>query len=214
MNKVFRILDSTVGQKIIASASGLALIGFVVGHLLGNLTVFMGSDAINLYAEKLQSLGALLWVARIGLVVLVTLHIVITIRLTMRNRRAAGQSNSRVVRQASSASSRNMATSGSIILLFIIFHLLHFTFGVIQPDSAQLTDAEGRHDVYAMIVAGFSNWGLAAFHIVALLLTLSIRVTPSLAVAPSLSVTSSEAAPKSKMRSLAARLSVIGSRPV
>ena len=104
---------------------------------------------------------------------LIGLHIAMTVRLSLRNRRAAKIQNSRVVRRASSASSRSMIISGSVILAFVIFHLLHFTLGVIQPATASLEDSAGRHDVYTMVVHGFNNWGIAAFYIVAMLLLMS-----------------------------------------
>lgn len=173
MNRMFQVLDSTVGQKVVTAATGLGLIGFVIAHLLGNLQMFAGPDAINIYAEKLQKLGPLLWIARLGLIALVGLHIAMTVRLTLRNRRAAMVENTRVVRQASTWSSRWMAASGSLILLFIIFHLLHFTMGVIQPATAELEDSVGRHDVYTMVIRGFDNWAIAAFYIVSMLVLMS-----------------------------------------
>lgn len=173
MKRLLLLLDSTVGQKLITAATGLGLLGFVVAHLLGNLLMFGGADAINSYAAKLKSLGPLLWVARIGLLGLIGLHIAMTVRLALRNRQAAKTQNLRVVRRASSASSRSMMISGSVILAFVVFHLLHFTLGVIQPATASLEDSAGRHDVYTMVIHGFNNWGISAFYVVAMLLLMS-----------------------------------------
>jgi succinate dehydrogenase / fumarate reductase cytochrome b subunit len=169
MSSVLRLLDSTVGQKVIAAATGIGLIAFVISHLLGNLQMFLGQDAINGYAVMLKDLGALLWVARFGLLLLVSLHIAITVRLAWRSRAARNGRYANPTRQTSTVSSRYMIVSGSIILAFVVFHLLHFTFGWVQPDLHRLTDAEGRHDVYSMVAQGFHNWAVAGFYILAML---------------------------------------------
>ena len=142
--RLLSALESTVGQKIIAGLSGLGLIGFVVAHLAGNLQVFVGADALNKYAEKLHDLGPLLWVARIGLLAIFTVHIFLTIRLALRNRRGQTQRYAVDGSSASTRSSRLMAVSGTAILLFVVFHLLHFTFGYIQPEAKSLVDVSGR----------------------------------------------------------------------
>jgi succinate dehydrogenase / fumarate reductase cytochrome b subunit len=168
IHRLVAFLDSTVGQKAIAALTGLGLVGFVVVHMLGNLQMFLGAEAINNYADKLKSLGMLLWGARIGLLALVGLHIAVAVRLTLRNRAARAGRYAVARHQVSTTSSRYMIFSGSLILVFVIFHLLHFTVGVIQPESYQLTDAQGRHDVYRMVVHGFQNWGIASFYIVSM----------------------------------------------
>ncbi len=169
MKYLFVFLDSSVGQKAVAAATGLGLIAFVVIHMIGNLQVFLGPDAINSYAVKLKNLGPLLWVARGGLLLLFAMHIAMTVRLRFRNRAARNSRYALNRPQASTSSSRFMIVSGSIILLFVIFHLLHFTFGVIQPQSYSLVDAEGRHDIYSMVTRDFTNWAIAGFYLVAML---------------------------------------------
>lgn len=169
MKYLIHFLDSSVGQKAVAAATGLGLSAFVVIHMLGNLQVFLGQDAINAYAVKLKSLGPLLWVARIGLLILVALHITMTVRLRFRSRAARTSQYALSRPRASTASSRFMMISGSIILLFVIFHLLHFTFGVIKPDTHALADSEGRHDVYSMVTRDFENWAIAGFYLTAML---------------------------------------------
>lgn len=113
--------------------SGQGLILYVIFHMLGNLQVFEGPHVLNGYAAFLHSMPMLLWTARIGLLSLAVLHIVLAIQLTLRNRRARPVAyRVREYRQASFAS-RTMAASGIILLLFIIFHLLHLTAGVMDP---------------------------------------------------------------------------------
>lgn len=170
MQRLIRILDSSVGYKIIIAATGVALIGFVVVHMLGNLQIFFGADALNAYAKKLKDLGTLLWVARSGLIVAFIVHIAATIRLTIKNRQVSGSRYAGRRYQASSVASRSMIWTGLAVLLFVAFHLTHFTFGWVQPAAFDSVDSEGRHDVYAMVVAGFENWLIALFYIVALIL--------------------------------------------
>lgn len=166
MSVLFRILDSSVSQKAVAAATGIGLIVFVVVHMLGNLQVFLGQEALNSYAVTLKSSALVLWTARLGLLGLIAVHVAMTVRLRFRNR-AARQGRYAVVKpQASTRSSRNMIISGSVILAFIVFHLSHFTFGWIQPELYRLTDPQGRHDVHSMVVRGFENWGIAVVYLI------------------------------------------------
>ena len=156
---------ASIGKKIIMALSGLVLAGFVFGHMIGNLTVFKGAAAINEYAEWLHAHPGLLWVARSVLIVSVIAHIWSGILLTIENRIArAGGPAVEVTRQAS-LSSRTMPYSGVIILAFIIFHLLHFTFRKIA-----LGGQEFGADVYKMIIAGFSQPAVALFYIASMIL--------------------------------------------
>lgn len=175
--------QSSVRSKVVMALSGLVLVSYVVFHMLGNLQVFEGAHALNGYAAFLRDMPILLWMARIGLLSLAVLHIVLAIRLTLRNRRARPVAYAvREYRQASFAS-RTMAASGLVLLFFIIFHLLHLTAGVIDPSSADRRDAEGYRDVYGEIVHAFQNPFIAALYLAGQLglgLHLSHAVTSSL----------------------------------
>jgi succinate dehydrogenase / fumarate reductase cytochrome b subunit len=124
--------------------------------MLGNLQVFAGREALNSYAEKLQHLGPLLWVARGGLLLIVLVHIVLAVRLALENRAARPERYAHPGRLQSTPSARSMVITGLIILLFVAYHLAHFTLGLTNPDQYAVVDAAGRHDVYGMVVAGFS----------------------------------------------------------
>ncbi len=155
--------------------TGCALFVFVVGHLIGNLQVFLGWEAINRYGSFLQNMGELLWVARIGLLVMVVLHIISAVRLTAENRAARGQAYVAYKPVGSSYASRTMMMSGLIVAAFIIYHLLHFTvqtraINLTGQDFHGLIDVKGRHDVFAMMVTGFSNVWVSLFYIVAMAL--------------------------------------------
>lgn len=171
------LFDSSVGAKIIVALSGLGLVGFVVFHMIGNLKIFQGPDAINAYAYFLKhSLGALLWMARAGLLAIFVLHLVLAIRLKLRSKAARPTPYQFPGNVQATISSRTMIWTGVVIGLFTLFHLAHFTFcwfhGVeIAPGKVvnylELTDSKGRHDVYSMMVAGFRDPLLAGLYIVA-----------------------------------------------
>jgi succinate dehydrogenase / fumarate reductase cytochrome b subunit len=149
--------------------------------LLGNLQLFAGQDAINSYAKFLKDLGPLLWIARIGLLTIFVLHIVLAILLKRRSARARPVPYRNPATIQASAASRTMLSTGLVILAFVLFHLAHFTFAwVAQVDAhpigpgmkvrvsyLQLVDAQGRHDVYSMVVAGFKNPMVSMFYILA-----------------------------------------------
>lgn len=156
------------------AASGFLLFGFVIGHLAGNLQIFLGPEALNRYGEFLHQNVEILWPARIGLIVLVALHIWSAVRLSLENKaaRPVGYAGDPAAPAASYAS-RTMLMSGLIVAAFVIYHLLHYTADVrainlTGRDFGALVDEQGRHDVYAMVVFGFEQPVVAGFYIVAL----------------------------------------------
>lgn len=137
--------------------TGLGLVVFVVFHMLGNLQLFEGPHALNGYAAFLRDMPIALWAVRIGLLSMAALHIGLALQLSMRNRRARPvEYTIHRYRQASIAS-RTMAISGMALLLFVGFHLLHLTAGVIDPGFADRRDPEGYRDVYGKVVHAFQN---------------------------------------------------------
>ncbi len=157
MTRLFSHFQSSVGSKVVMALTGLGLAGYVIFHLLGNLQVFEGPHALNSYAAFLREMPILLWAARIGLLSIAVVHIVLAIQLSLRNRRARPTAYAiREYRQASFAS-RTMAVSGVVLVLFIVFHLLHLTAGVIDPSSSERVDAEGYRDVYGRLMYAFRN---------------------------------------------------------
>ena len=168
MGWVVKFAKSSIGAKILMALTGMALFGFVIAHLLGNLQVFLGQDQYNAYAAALKGLPELLWPARLGLLAAVLLHIVSGLRLAALNQaaRPVGYAQKRYTK--ASFTSRNMTVSGLLLLSFIVYHLLHFTFGLTHPEAAHLTDAKGRHDVYSMFIMGFQNVYVSIAYIVAM----------------------------------------------
>jgi succinate dehydrogenase / fumarate reductase cytochrome b subunit len=167
---------SSIGKKMIVAITGVILIVFVIGHLVGNLQIFLGSRWVNDYAQHLRDLGALLWLVRIVLLVAVILHIYFTIQLAIENRRARPYDYEKKDYVKATFASRHMVVSGLIVLAFIIYHLAHFTVRTTDRRFALLkADPLGHYDVYSMMVYGFQNVYVSAFYVIGLfLLTLHL----------------------------------------
>jgi len=168
-----RFYASSVGKKMVVALTALGLLGFLVGHLAGNLLMFSGPEAINAYAAKLRDLGPLLWVARIGLLGVVGVHIVTTLHLAAQNRAARPDEYRSEATLRATRSSRTMVLSGLTILAFIIYHLLHFTIGNLHgfyDANGPYRLPDGGMNVYKMVVSGFGVWFNAGFYLVAMAL--------------------------------------------
>ncbi len=156
---------------MIVAVTGVILILFVIGHLLGNLQIFLGPAWVNGYAEHLRELGPLLWIIRAILLIDVLAHIYYTVRLAIENRRARPESYRRKDVVKASFASRHMVISGMILLAFIVFHLLQFSIRAIDPRFAALPhDPLGHYDVYSMMVLGFTRPLVSGFYILAMFL--------------------------------------------
>ena len=162
MSWVTRFVGSTIGKKVLMAVSGVALVGFVLGHMVGNLLLYQGPEAINAYADGLRRFPALLWGVRIGLLVAVGIHIWSSTALTLSNHAARPVAYRHHAHQASTYASRTMKWSGPLLLIFIIYHLLHFTTGAAHPEFEP-------GNVYRNVVIGFQNPAAAGFYIVAML---------------------------------------------
>lgn len=163
-----RFFKSSLAMKFIMALTGIALIGFVVTHMLGNLQIFLGAEKLNHYGETLEELGGLLWIARISLLAIFVLHIYLGFRLKIMNKIARPESYAKEDTIQASLSSRTMILTGLMILFFVIYHLMHYTFCKINPEFLTLTDNQGRHDIYRMMILGFSNKYVSATYIAAI----------------------------------------------
>ena len=160
-----RFWQTTVGKKAVMAVTGFILFGFVVGHLLGNLQIFLPPEKINHYSAALKSLPALLWGARITLLLSVGLHIWSSFQLWLLQRAARPIDYVKKANLNSTYASRTMLWSGPIIAAFVIFHLLHFTFGTVHPGGPF-----DEHNVYNNVVTGFQVWPVSLFYIIAMIL--------------------------------------------
>lgn len=158
---------------MLVAITGLLLVFFIIGHTLGNLLFYIGPEAINTYAFGLRKLGALLWIMRIGLLIAVLIHIFATIRLTLYNKSAKPISYSVTGYVSSTISSRSMTVAGLTLLCFIIYHLLHYSLGVTNPEFVgyefTLQTGEKVHDVFKMLVLGFRNPLVSGFYILSVI---------------------------------------------
>jgi succinate dehydrogenase cytochrome b subunit len=171
VNGIFAFYHSSVGKKMIVAVTGIILILFVIGHLLGNLQIFLGPDWINAYSQHLHDLGPILWFIRVFLLCTVVIHIYVTIQLALQNRRARPEPYIEKENVKATFASRHMVMSGLIVLAFILYHLAHFTVRVTDPRFALLEpDHLNRYDVYSMMVYGFQNYYVSAFYVVGLFL--------------------------------------------
>jgi succinate dehydrogenase / fumarate reductase cytochrome b subunit len=167
---LLRIATSTIGLKIIMAISGVALVGFVAFHMLGHLQVFVGEDAYNAYAGFLYGLGGLLWVARGGLLVLLVLHVWAAMKLRKRNAAARPVAYTRLERQVTTPYAGMMLLTGAVVLAYLIYHLAHFSFGLVHPDYFHAVDALGRRNVYLNFVKSFQSPVITIIYVVASLL--------------------------------------------
>lgn len=171
MTWLFDFWRSSIGGKVTMAVTGLLLFGFVIAHLIGNLQLFAGPEKLNAYAKMLADTGALLWVARIGLLVVFVVHVVTAIRLTRANKSARPVAYRKEDTVQATFASRSMVFSGLSLLAFVVYHLLHFTLGVTNPEHyARKGMNAGGHDVYAMVTTSFAVPAIAiayaAFQIV------------------------------------------------
>lgn len=154
MQRALTLHRTTIGKKVIMALSGAVLVGFVIGHFLGNLNLYLGPNAMNGYAEKLHSMPTLLWGARLVLLVAVGAHISSALALWARNTKARGSRYKKHRYLATDYAARTMYWSGPIILLFVVYHLLHFTIIPAHPG-----------DPYRNVVEGFQNPWIAGVYI-------------------------------------------------
>jgi len=171
VNALSAFYHSSVGKKMIVALSGIILILFVIGHLLGNLQIFLGPDWINGYSQHLRDLGSILWIIRIFLLTTVIVHIYVTIRLAIDNRRARPEAYIDKQHVKATFASRHMVMSGLIVLAFIIYHIAHFTVRVTDRRFALLkADPLNHYDVYSMMVYGFQSIYVSSFYVLGLFL--------------------------------------------
>lgn len=170
-NPLLLLWRTSIGKKVVMAVTGVILVGFVFGHMAGNLKIYTGEEHFNAYAAWLREMGAPLlphegglWIARIVLLIATALHITAAVQLTLTSQAARPVAyGTKDVIQAGYAS-RTMRWGGAIITLFVIYHLLHFTFGVVGYGAGQFRPLS----VYRNVILGFSVWYVSAFYIAAM----------------------------------------------
>jgi len=175
MNSLQLLLRSTIGRKYLVALTGAILVGFVIVHMAGNLQIYGGPDLINHYGHFLKSNKLVLWSFRLFLLGTVCVHIWAAISLAVQNKKARPEAYQKPNTIQATLASVTMVITGSIILAFIIFHLLHFTTQTIDPSFQQLWTRIGDAgplvpDIYTMMIKGFSNPFVSAFYILSMAL--------------------------------------------
>ena len=157
MRRAAALVRTTVGLKAGMAVSGLLFFGFVVGHMVGNLKAFQGAEYFNHYAEGLRTIGApffgrgqLLWLARLGLLAALVLHVWAATVLTIRSRRARPVAYRQTPHLETTYASRTMRVGGILLFVFVIYHLMHFTWGSAHPHFIP-------GDAYYNVVVGFQS---------------------------------------------------------
>jgi succinate dehydrogenase cytochrome b subunit len=162
MNRTLALWRTSVGKKAVMAATGVIMVVYLITHVLANLLVFQGPEKINSYSRFLHGTGSALWAARLVLFVAVVLHIVAAVQLAARRQKArpvgyaAGRDS-----QVSTLASRTIRWGGALILIFLVYHILHFTLGTVHTSFV-----EG--DPYHNVVAGFRSPWVVAFYELAL----------------------------------------------
>ncbi|TAG28613.1 MAG: succinate dehydrogenase [Verrucomicrobia bacterium] len=187
MSLLANLFRSSIGRKFLMAVTGLILTGFAVGHLVGNFQIFSHPDKINGYAHYLQSLGPVLWIVRLVLLATVGIHVWAAVALTLESKAARGPKNYGVHKWLEATiASRTMRITGLVVFAFIVYHILHFTVGLVGTEYyksglPEYTMVDGFHllgfpivaagahvhDVYSMVFIGFSHPLVAGFHILA-----------------------------------------------
>jgi succinate dehydrogenase / fumarate reductase, cytochrome b subunit len=173
LSSLLAFLRSSIGKKILVALTGGILVIFVLGHMIGNLLVFAGPEAINEYGHMLQSSlhGAGVWIARVVIFGSIALHVLLTIQLTSANRAARSEAYGFQATQVATKSSRTMILSGLTILAFFVYHILHYTARVANDYNTYhytLASGEQVHDVHRMLIAGFSWAPASIFYLIAM----------------------------------------------
>ncbi len=164
-----RLFSDSIGRKAVMAVTGLLMVLWVVGHLLGNVTIFAGPNGINAYAANLHAMGPLLWGTRVVMAAAVVLHVVLGVQVTLEN--SAAKPTKYVVRKAlrSTFAGRTMIWTGLLIAVFVGLHLAQFTFRA-TPDVVVGTDAEGRFDVFIMVLSSLAIPAVAVAYVAAIVM--------------------------------------------
>ena len=161
-----RLFSDSIGRKAVMAVTGLLLVVFLIGHLLGNMTIFKGAAGINAYAEGLHKLVPVVWGNRIVMGLAIVLHVILAIQVTLENWAAKPEKYAVAKSLRATFASKNMIWTGLAVAAFVVYHLIQFTF---RPGVTLGTDAAGRLDVFTMVVDAFRVVLITAVYVVAML---------------------------------------------
>lgn len=169
MGRSAALFRTSIGLKITMAVSGIVFVGFVIVHMLGNLKVYMGAEVFNHYADGLREFGSpflgygqALWIARVVLIAALIVHVWSALKLTRQSHAARDEGYRKREAMEFSRTSRSMRWGGIALLAFVVFHLLHLTFGTVHPDFIP-------GDAYHNLVAGFQSAPVSGVYMVAMI---------------------------------------------
>ena len=163
-----RVFSDSIGRKVLMAVTGILMILFVIGHLLGNLTIFAGANGINAYAEKLHQLAPLVWGTRVVMAASVLIHLFLAVQVTVENAQAKPDKYAVARSLRATFASKTMIWTGVVIGAFVVYHLLQFTLRV-TPDIVQGTDALQRFDVFTMVVTSLEKAAIGGLYVFAMI---------------------------------------------
>lgn len=172
MPSLIKALNSQVGRKIMTGITGIGLMLFLIGHLAGNLTIFGESQAFNVYTYTLESLGPLLYVIEAGLAFFFLYHAILGISIWRQKKKARPEGYNKYQTKGGpshqSLASKSMIISGTVILVFLVFHIWHFKFGPTETIALESVGTTEARDLRALVIAEFQK-PLVAFGYIAVL---------------------------------------------
>jgi succinate dehydrogenase / fumarate reductase cytochrome b subunit len=164
-----RLLSDSIGRKVVMAITGLLMVLFVVGHMLGNWSIFAGANGINTYAEKLHGLPVVVWATRVVMLAAVLFHLVLSIQITLENNKANPSKYAVDRSLRATFAGKNMIWTGLLLGAFIVFHLFHFTIrSVPGMEIVQVQELSGRYDVFAMVAGAFGKAFTVVVYVVAM----------------------------------------------
>jgi len=161
------LINNTIGKKIIMAITGKVLVLFIIVHMIGNLSIYFGG--LNAYADHLHALPLLVWIFRLVMLTVFLFHIITGVDLYLENRQAKPDEYAIRKDLRATFASKNMIWTGLVTGVFLVYHLLHFTFRITSPEitAFRIQDAAGRPDVAGMVRQGFQHTAVSAIYVFA-----------------------------------------------
>ena len=175
--RLLNFYSTNVGKKVVVAVTGAIMISFLLAHVYGNMHVYFGAEEINDYSVWLRTFASeifgyagFLWIVRVIVGGALILHVITIIQLIQRNRAARPVGYKKPSRSKRIIIGSTMALSGLVILFFIVFHILQFTTGTIQPTPFHVDEANGLGIVYINLYQAFQVWWIAGIYVTVMLL--------------------------------------------
>jgi len=168
-----RWLSSSLGMKYVMALTGFFLVFFALAHMLGNLSTFGGAEGLNAYAEHLRAFPPVLWAFRALMLGAVVLHLFFGLTLYLQNKGARPIAYACKKNDRTTFSAQTMVWTGLLLLVFVVIHLIQFTFHGLLPSGAIIENtAAGHFNVFAMVASSLSSGGVTVFYLASVVVLL------------------------------------------